>query len=147
MNRRWSKEEVDFLLSNYTTMLSKDIAEKLGRTDVSVRSKLNHLGIVKKHYTEDEVAFMKAHRHDMSKKEIAARLGRTESAIKEKMKRAGIKSRRSAKIEFFDSLYPDVVRMVVEGKSNKEIADHFGFKEKVIVNYNYRHNIKRYKIK
>jgi hypothetical protein len=45
--KQWSTEEIAFLKDNYEKMKFKDLAEGLGRTIESIRSKLKRMGISK----------------------------------------------------------------------------------------------------
>lgn len=48
MKREWTNKEVETIQQEYPTSLTKDIAEKLGRTTSAVQQKAFSLGVVKK---------------------------------------------------------------------------------------------------
>lgn len=47
MTGKWSDEEIEFLIENYPTMMSRDIARVLGRSIGAVRVKAKACGIKK----------------------------------------------------------------------------------------------------
>lgn len=64
--KRFSKEDVQFMIEHYQDMQYKDIAEYLGFTERQVRSKLNNMGYTKirdfnKHYFHDIDSDLKAY--------------------------------------------------------------------------------------
>jgi len=91
---RWSDEEVRFLKENYAKMKAREIAERLGRTKLSVVSKASELGLRKREWRRwglDEVEFLMNNYGRMKVREIAERLGRSEHSVRVKLSKLGLK--------------------------------------------------------
>lgn len=88
---RWTKDEVDYLVSFYDKKDYKTLSDILNRTEGAIRAKCCELGLVKHgRWTSDEYEFIRTHK-DMPVKEIAKALNRSESAVHLKFSRNGIK--------------------------------------------------------
>jgi len=89
--RRWTKDEIDFLKNNYTSLkgAAEQIGNKLGRGKYSVHKKARILGLTDKKYcnrssknwNDEEINFLQGNYSNMSTIEIAKKLGRTEQSI------------------------------------------------------------------
>lgn len=90
---KWTNEEVDFLKENFQTMLHKELAEVLGRTEQSVRAKCFKLNLYKKEYSwsEKELEFLKENYKNMTYREIGKILGRTLDAVKTRAEKMGLR--------------------------------------------------------
>ena len=79
----FSKEELDYIISNFETKEIKEIAEVLGRSVASIAQKCHRLGLRKKAelWSAEELAFLKAHAKDMSLSELSQKLNRSKLAI------------------------------------------------------------------
>lgn len=59
MSGRWTEAEIMFLKENYEVMDNSEIAEKLGRTEISVKSQAKRVGATKgKRWTEDDDIYL-----------------------------------------------------------------------------------------
>lgn len=97
---KWTKEEINILTEEYNKRngkkngtLVKDLANKLNKTEGSIRNKAYKLGITKrdKYYTKDEIEYLKNNYDKYSMNDLAELLGRNESNIYRKMKQLGLK--------------------------------------------------------
>ena len=97
---KWTKEQIDILVNEYKKRdgkrngtFVKDLAEKLNKTESSIRNKAYELGITKrdKYYTEEEIELLKKYYDTYSMNDLAEMLGRNESNIYRKMKQLGLK--------------------------------------------------------
>ena len=64
MRTDWTNEEDEFLKQNFLKWYDAAIAEELGRTESSIRSRAARLGLSKKKgqfddFTDDDIAFIK----------------------------------------------------------------------------------------
>lgn len=90
--KRWTASEIEFLKNNYEKMLYSKIAEKLNRSEGSIRAKCHDLGLVQKDaWSEDDVAFLKEHYYAMDNSELSKQLNRTENSIHLKASKLGLK--------------------------------------------------------
>jgi transposase-like protein len=83
--RRWSREDVEFLVGNYPKMTREEIAKAVGRTVWAVRSKIQELGLRKfkrrKWTGEDVEAIRRLISQGYSYRQIAEILGVSRSAV------------------------------------------------------------------
>ena len=79
----FSKEEVDYIISNFETKEIKEIAEVLGRSVGSIAQKCHRLGLRKKAepWTAEDLAFLRTHAKDMSLSELSQKLNRSKLSI------------------------------------------------------------------
>lgn len=91
-NPNWSKEEDEFLISNYKNGDKNYILSVLSRrnwTGITVRA--NKLMVYRLNYfTESEVCFLKNNWDTMSSKQIAEHIGRSVGVVKNKLINVGI---------------------------------------------------------
>lgn len=94
VKKNWSKEEIDFLVSNICSMTCKEIAEELGRTKIAVWQKVREMGLRAKpevnHYTEYEINFIKENYGKMKHVDIAKILQRNAGSINNLAKQLGL---------------------------------------------------------
>lgn len=84
MRKYFTKEEVDYIKSNYKEMTAPELAEKLNRGVSSIYTKIYNLGLKKtsfERYSKQEDDFIKKHYANLSDKAIAQQLGRTKQGI------------------------------------------------------------------
>lgn len=88
----WTQEEIDYLSNHLETNTHAEIARKLGRTTISIRRKVNALGLTKStpRWTEEEVNYLIEFVGRDSVKKMAKTLNRTEDAVQNKLNRLGI---------------------------------------------------------
>lgn len=84
---RYTQKELDFIVKNYQTMTSTEIAKAINRSASSVRSKAVDLGIKKKDYflTCKDLNFIRDNYQSMTSKEIADAIGRSERSVQKKL--------------------------------------------------------------
>ena len=83
-NRRWTEEELEFLIDVYEIMSMEEIAEALERSKVAVKDRYYRLGLKEyenRRWTEGEERFLKSEFGRMTYKELSNVLGRSENAI------------------------------------------------------------------
>lgn len=80
----FSKEELDYIISNFETKEIKEIAKVLGRSVGSIAQKCHRLGLRKKAelWSAEELAFLKAHTRDMPISELSQKLNRSKLSIR-----------------------------------------------------------------
>jgi hypothetical protein len=82
---RWTKDEDDYLRSNYATASYDALAEQLGRSHAGIKDRARRIGASKRakrvRWSDKDHAFLRDNRGTMSLSEIAAELGRTKAAI------------------------------------------------------------------
>lgn len=97
---KWTANEIKLLEEAYqkrdgnkNSGLIKELAEKLNRTEGSIRNKAYELKITKrdKYYTEEEIDFSKKNYNNYSMNDLSEMLGRNESNIFKKMKQLNLK--------------------------------------------------------
>ena len=86
MRTDWTNEEDEFLKQNFLKWYDAAIAEELGRTESSIRSRAARLGLSKKNgtfddFADDDIAFIKKHYQTMHTKIIAEHLGISEARL------------------------------------------------------------------
>lgn len=90
--KRWTKDEVNYLVNFYATKDFKTLSTEMQRTEGAIRAKCFELNLIKHDkWTDDELTFLKDHRYDMTTREIAESLNRSECAVHLKTNRLGIK--------------------------------------------------------
>ena len=75
----WKIEDVEFLKNNYDKLSVKELSEKLGKTDKSIRSKLERMGIGLRKlnrqeifkWNKEQLDFLKTNYKTMTDREIA----------------------------------------------------------------------------
>ncbi|MFI5252224.1 MAG: hypothetical protein ACHQQQ_07310 [Bacteroidota bacterium] len=79
----YTPEERAFIKQQYESGVSATkIAEKMGRTESSIRTRINRWGLKSSRpWSKREIKFLKKHFISMKLKEIALALGRTESSV------------------------------------------------------------------
>jgi hypothetical protein len=93
VKRPWSNRDLVFLKHNYRKRTAIEIAERLNRSEESVRAALRihgWTGPESRPWTEEEVAYLKENRDRKPDDEIAAELDRTIIAIQVKSQRLGL---------------------------------------------------------
>lgn len=84
--KRWTNEEIEFLKNNFATMMHKDIAIALGRTEGAIRAKCFDLNLYKKEYpwTQEELDYLLNNYKTKTYREIGVELGRSLDAVRSK---------------------------------------------------------------
>jgi hypothetical protein len=100
--KRWTKEEDLILKTMASFCTTKELAERLNRSEYSVKGRLLKLGIRLREerdfivvdrsntWTDEELAYLRSRRWCMSGVRIANKLGKTHSAVKSKASRLGL---------------------------------------------------------
>lgn len=129
-------EEQKHYIRNHTDMTYKDVSEKIGISEQTVRNycyynaiQMNKKKEIKK-MQKEEIDFIKNNASNMTSEDIAKHLGRTPSGIRQYCKRNGIDIKKRVKTERVDEkrileLYQDI-------KSIKKIAKITGYSTKKI---------------
>jgi DNA-directed RNA polymerase specialized sigma24 family protein len=88
---RWTDDEVQYLKENAEYGNYQEIADHLGRSYSSVKSKANKIDLQTRiKWTEQKISFLKENYPEKSDEKIAEKLGCTESAVKNKRHEIGI---------------------------------------------------------
>ncbi len=134
MRTDWTNEEDEFLKQNFLKWYDAAIAEELGRTESSIRSRAARLGLSKKKgtfddFTDDDIAFIKKHYQTMHTKIIAEHLGVSESKIRKYAISIGLK--KSISIGWTQK-EDDFIRRNLS-LPIKVLAEHLGKSNKTVV--------------
>ena len=92
--RKWTDEEIKYLVDNNNKISDDDIAFNLYRTIDQVRRKIYHMRLrtsVQKYYTREEIDIILKYYRTHSHKEIGEMIGRSHWSVKEKLRTMGIK--------------------------------------------------------
>ena len=122
----WTQEENDFLINNYEKLTRKQVAEKLGRTEFSVKRRIKTLGISKEslkksNWSQEEDDFLKESYEELSSQEIAEKLNRSEIAVKARFRMLGFK-----KFSHWSQEEEDFLKNNYKEMSFKEIGEKLG---------------------
>jgi len=91
--KRWTGEEIAFMIDYYGVKPAKEIAKSLGRSYNAVRNKAVELGLTKScDWTDKEISLLKALYGRMPASEIAKLIGRSEDAVYHKAMRLGLRA-------------------------------------------------------
>lgn len=111
MKTIFTEEELKYIIINYETKSTKEIAVKLDKTQKQVRSKACALGLSKglkiKVFSEDEISYLKEKYNKVETKEIAEHLGRTVKQVSDKAYSLGLRREmkmRTYKEDFFEKI-------------------------------------------
>lgn len=144
--KKWTEEEEAVLMELHGTMPATQIAEKLGRDKVSVWSKMRDMGLSgqqRRDYTEEEKNFVKYNSGSMTSIDIAQCLGRPAGSVRSHIKRHGYDTLFKNKVEHSNEIYAGVVTLACQGKTVKEIAEHFNMTADSMRMYMRKRNIDR----
>lgn len=93
-NKKWTKQEIDFIVNNSDILSTEEIANKLNRSESSIIKKRHSLGIkckVRKNgstiWTDEEIEYLRLHVDNDSYEEIAKHLNKTEDSVRVKATR------------------------------------------------------------
>lgn len=103
--RRWTQEEYDFILTNYYTMTTKEMANAIARTEDAVYNVVRKFGLrgaPMSVYTEEDKQFVRENYLTMSDEEIGIVLHRKRQSIKEFRRKLGLKRPRPDTIYNYD---------------------------------------------
>lgn len=86
-DKKWTKEDDQFLIDHFSNLSSKEMAEYLGRTKYSITSRvqrlgLSSLGIKRKIWSEVEDEYLKEYSKLFSMQVLSIALSRTERSIR-----------------------------------------------------------------
>lgn len=90
---KFTREEVEFIKSNFYNMKIMDIANRLNRPKYSVYSKIRSLGMIKikkKKWTQDEVDFLKKNCNNYKPSDLAKLMSRDYSSVIRKIRELDI---------------------------------------------------------
>lgn len=92
-NKRYTQEEISYIKNNFEYMTCKEIGDKLGRTEQSIRAKCFELNLHKKEspWSDEEIDFIKQNYMEMKTADICMILQRSKSAVELKASRLGLK--------------------------------------------------------
>jgi len=144
--RRWTDKEIQYLGDNYGTTPTNDIARHLHRTPVAIRAEAKKLNIriqPNRKFTSEDIAYLTRNSSTHPASVIARHLGRHTSTIHIKIRSLGLPTFKRTKAEYRDSLYPDILRMVAEGATSRQIGERFRLTVSQVDNYLLHHNIIR----
>jgi hypothetical protein len=103
----WTGDELEVLISNYSTMEGKDLSKLLGRSLSSIKYKAKKLGL-KRVWTSDELDIIKTNYCNTLEKDLLALLpNRTWEAIMKQARRLGLKRERYIKPDLLDFTHID----------------------------------------
>lgn len=110
-NKRFTEKEIKFLKENYKKMSIEELAKELGRTEKSVRAKVERIGLKlsdlkrnqPKKLTEKEVNFIKENYQSMSDEKIARELNISEAMVSRKRLNLGL--RKQPKTPYINGEY------------------------------------------
>jgi transposase len=100
MNHRWTITEINFIRIMYINFTRKDIAEKLGVSELKVRDTMKRYGISKpmqkpyRKWTPDEIEIIRRNYGTTSAKLLAAILGTTTHILWATVQRYGLTKRK-----------------------------------------------------
>jgi hypothetical protein len=133
--KKWTKEEDLTLKTMASFCTTKQLAERLNRTEYAVKGRLLKLDIRLREerdfivvdrsntWTDEELAYLRSRRWCMSGVRIANKLGKTHSAVKSKASRLGLtlnpRGWRDEQVEQLEAL-------IEEGLSWAEIGEALG---------------------
>ena len=88
-NKRWTAEDRQFVIDNYTILGVKQLAEATGRTEDSLRQFASQQKLTSRNKTEiwtrEDLLFVRKNYRKMSVAEIAKQLDRTKSSVAHKI--------------------------------------------------------------
>jgi hypothetical protein len=124
--RRWSEEEIAYLVEHYEKISLRQLSDSLGRTVPLVRLKAQSLNLPKKKapafWTLEETDFLKKYYNTLSFEQIAEKLGnRTPAAVHAKTKKLGLRKETSWTAQEIDTL-----RKYYKTLPYKQIAEKLG---------------------
>ena len=86
----WNRTEDDFIKINHDKMNIEEIAQRLGRTEASIRNRIYKLNPNKgtygrhKNWTKEDIDYLKKNYSEMTNKDIGKALNRSEGAVSNK---------------------------------------------------------------
>ena len=131
IQRKWTKEEIEFLKKNASKMTLYELGEKLGRSRESVRWKARELGLKVKSeqplWEPWEKEFLKKRAHKYTVNELAEILGRTKSSVRSMLNVMGLeykhiveRRRKGGEVEVTDELIDDIIHHRLPVREIKE---------------------------
>jgi len=89
----WTQQEVEFVKNNYSKMSCTELTKYLNRSYLSIRSKIDELGLSKpeRQWSEYEIEFLKNNYETMSYKKIGDKIGRSKNGVQTHMRKLGLK--------------------------------------------------------
>ena len=91
--RNYTSEDLDFIKENYSNLTTKQIANRLHKTESSVYNAIRKMGLKKqvhKAWSEEEIQFLSDHYLVMTNEELAKKLGRSFNSISAQLDRMGL---------------------------------------------------------
>lgn len=87
--KKWTNEEKDYLVENYSEMNIEDIAEVLNRSKGSIKSKAHLLNLTKKNltdlWTHEEEKYLKENINNYYNDELCKKLGKSQANLRQKV--------------------------------------------------------------
>lgn|SRR5699024_1204160 len=110
-NKRYQKEEVEFIENNYKRMTVSDISEHLGRSEKAVRGKMERMNLQLEsldrnkpfEWTTEKDAFLIENYQKMKDEDIATVIGTSEGIVFRRREKLGLK--KKSKEPFIQSSY------------------------------------------
>lgn len=142
--KRWTNEEVDYLISysiDPDNEKIRDVAIFLNRSEASIKNKLKRLRkekeytrYVQRRWTPKEQTILKEAVHYMTYKEISGILGRTENSVMLRAQRLGLSKKVTSK-EIIEVMERKVRILAKKGYTRREISEEVGVPYIVIKNF------------
>ena len=111
VRERWTDCDIDFILDNYYTMFTEDIAKALNRTPIAIYNMVRKLGLKgapRSLYSKEDIEFVRDNYLQMSDEEIGKVLHRAGQSIKELRRKYQIYRRDPCA----ETNYIDIIRFV-----------------------------------
>lgn len=137
--RRWNKQDIDYLSSNYAILPMDVLVYILGRTENSIRLKANRLGLTRdrrlfeqrkkspRYWTKEEIDMLKSEYPVGSTRILADKLGRSVQALTLKASNVGLVKKQAIWPPKPDNLRKYVVNRQAFSNVTPEIAYVVGF--------------------
>lgn len=126
--KRWSSEDIKYLKNRHKTQTAQSIAEVLGRSANSVRTKAYELGLEKQPptWSKEEIEYLKVIYLEMGAERAAKELGRTLSAIHTKIREiGGGRASIGPRVDWSEEEL-DYLRQNYQTSSLEELTAHLG---------------------
>ena len=93
MRKYWTKEEIDFMIENYSNLSLKELKNKFGRSIDGIKEKAYRLNLTKKEFlwTQKEIDFLTKNYFDEKKEILMLNLNHSWVGIKGKAQSIGLK--------------------------------------------------------
>jgi len=139
--RPWTKQEEKTLKSSYQSTINAVIADKIGRTEGSIKTRLHQLGLRKfqKWTVVDDKKIRTFRKKGKTYPEIANVLSRSVEAVRNRSRKLGLETRP---IHITDSIATSI-RQNYRHLSNGELSTQFGVPLHVVKQFLFSEGLKR----